>query len=133
MIQNKIVVHYKDGRIVKGTTSDFLPTRPLFHVTPSDGQSSAPLVEVKVPDVKAIFFVKDFVGNQARKDIQGFPDKPIVGKKVKIGFKDGEIMIGTTQGYDPGRDGFFIIPADMDSNNERCFVVASATNFVEFI
>lgn len=133
MIQNKIVVHYKDGRIVKGATSDFLPTRPLFHVSPSDGQSSTSLVEVRVPDVKAIFFVKDFTGNQERKDVQGFPDKPAIGKKIRIEFKDGEIMIGTTQGYDARRDGFFIVPADVDSNNERCFIIASATKYVEFI
>ncbi|MDD5343143.1 MAG: hypothetical protein PHW12_01840 [Smithella sp.] len=36
-------------------------------------------------------------------------------------------MVGTTVGYQKDRPGFFVIPADPDSNNERCFVLSSAT------
>ncbi len=36
-------------------------------------------------------------------------------------------MVGTTQGYQPGRVGFFVAPADPHSNTERCFVIAAAT------
>ncbi|HEX2966470.1 MAG TPA: hypothetical protein VHO84_11835 [Syntrophorhabdaceae bacterium] len=133
MIQNKIVVHCRDGRIIKGATSDFLPTRSVFHVSSANGQTGEQPIEVRIQDVKAIFFVKDFVGNSARKDEQKFPDRPIIGRKIKIEFKDGEVMIGTTQGYDPNRDGFFIVPADADSNNERCFIVVSATNLIQFV
>ena len=42
-------------------------------------------------------------------------------------------MAGTTQGYQPGRLGFFVIPADPDSNNERCYVVTNATQDVSFL
>lgn len=133
MIQNKIVVRFKDGRIIKGQTSDFQPTRPWFHVAPMD-EANTPPIEVRTADVKAIFFVKDFAGNNVRKDVQTFSaDKPSVGRKIKVEFNDGEILLGTTQGYDPNREGFFIIPADKDANNERCFVVASATRHVEFV
>ena len=48
-------------------------------------------------------------------------------------FKDGEELLGTTQGYQPDRPGFFVIPADPESNNERCYVVASATEEVSFV
>lgn len=47
-------------------------------------------------------------------------------------FKDGEVLVGTTQGYQPGRPGFFLEPADRASNIERCFVVAAATREVSF-
>jgi len=43
--------------------------------------------------------------------------------------KDQEIPVGTTQGYDPGRPGFFVIPADTEANNERVFVVMAAASF----
>jgi len=42
-------------------------------------------------------------------------------------------MVGATQGYQPGRPGFFLIPADAQSNNERCFVVTAATQEVSFL
>jgi len=41
--------------------------------------------------------------------------------------------VGTTQGYDSSRPGFFVVPADGESNNERIFVVRGATQQVSFI
>ena len=34
MVSNKVVVQYKDGNIVKGSTGDFLPTLPYTHFSP---------------------------------------------------------------------------------------------------
>ena len=39
-------------------------------------------------------------------------------------------MMGLTHNYHPERLGFFLLPADQRSNNERCFVVAAATDEV---
>ncbi len=35
--------------------------------------------------------------------------------------------------YSPDRQGFFLIPADLKGNNERVFVVKSATAKMEFL
>jgi hypothetical protein len=75
-----------------------------------------------------LFFVKDFNGNpdyHEKKELDF--TKPLVGRKIKIFFKDGELMVGTTNGYQKDNPGFFVIPADANSNNERCFVVTAAT------
>ena len=134
MIQNKVVVRYQNGEVVKGQTSDFLPTKPIFHLSLIDTPPSAPPLVVQISGVKAIFFVKDFAGNREREEVLGFsPEKSVVGRKIKVTFHDGETLVGTTQGYDPGRPGFFIIPADPASNNERCFVVTMATKEIAFI
>lgn len=134
MIQNKVVVHYLDGKIIKGQTIDFLPTKPTFHVSPIDAPPNTPPIEINIKGVKAIFFVKDYTGNSKREEVLGFSvDKPAIGRKIKVVFLDGETLVGTTQGYDASRPGFFIIPADPDSNNDRCFVIASATRKVSFI
>lgn len=134
MIQNKIVVRYLDGKVIKGQTADFLPTKPTFHISLLDAPPNTPPVEVNFAGIKAIFFVKDYTGNSKREDVLGFPaDKPAIGRKIKVVFLDGETLVGTTQGYDANRPGFFIMPADLDSNNDRCFVVASATRQVSFI
>ena len=133
-MQNKVVVRYQDGKILKGQTSDFLPTKPVFHLSVIDAPPGTPPLAVQISGVKAIFFVKDFAGNRERNEVLGFPmEKPVIGRKIKVDFQDGETLIGTTQGYDPNRSGFFMIPADTDSNNERCFVVTSAAKEISFI
>ena len=42
-------------------------------------------------------------------------------------------MLGMTQGYLPGRPGFFVVPVDKNSNNLRCFVVVSATQEIALL
>lgn len=134
MTQNKIVVHYQDGRILKGTTADFFPNKERFHVNQIDAPVGTKPVEVALSQLKAIFFVKDYRGQPERKDKQEFdPSKPPMGRKIRVRFTDGEEILGTTQGYQAGRSGFFVIPADPDSNNERCFVVAAATQEVALV
>jgi hypothetical protein len=134
MIQNKIVARYQDGRTLKGYTGDFLPTKPTFHLTLMDAPPEAKSVDVHVAELKAVFFVKDFAGNPDRKEVQDFPaGKPVVGRKIRVIFQDGEMLVGTTQGYDATRPGFFVIPADPGSNNDRCFVVTRATKQVSFV
>jgi hypothetical protein len=135
MSQNKIVARFQDGRVLKGFTGDFLPTKPTLHLTPADASAQSKPVVVRLADLKAIFFVKDFAGRpQPHSDRQEFdPGKPFPGRKIRVVFKDQEILLGTTQGYDPSRSGFFVIPADTEANNERVFVVTAATQQVSFM
>ncbi len=135
MVPNKIVARYFDGRVLKGFSVDFLPTKPTFHLTPADSPPQSKPLEVRLSDLKAIFFVKDLAGKpQPYTRRQEFdPKKPPIGRKIRIVFKDGELLVGTTQGYDPGRPGFFVVPADSESNNDRIFVVRGATQQVSFI
>lgn len=135
MAQNKIVVHFVDGRILRGQTGDFLPTKERFHLSPAEPTPQAKPLEVLVADLKAIFFVKEFrTSPHLHPHRQGFdPSRPVVGRKIRVVFRDGEILEGTTQGYDPRRPGFFVVPADPASNNERCFVVSGSTRNVTFI
>lgn len=131
---NRIVIRYQDGHIMKGVTNDFLPAKDRFHLIPIDSAPNSKPLEVVIADLKAIFFVKDFAGNVKHKEVKQFdPSKPAPGRKIRVVFKDGEVMVGITQGYQPERPGFFLLPADGQSNNERCFVVASATSEVTFL
>jgi len=133
MIQNKIVARYQDGRVMKGFTRDFMPNKDFFHLLPMDALSDAKPIVISVRELKAVFFVKDFKGNPKYKDIKTIdPNKPVVGRKIKVVFKDGEFLIGTTQGYQPGRPGFFIFSTDPQSNSDRCFVISAATTQVSF-
>ncbi|MGZ6236184.1 MAG: DUF6982 domain-containing protein [Syntrophales bacterium] len=134
MIQNKIVVRYQDGRINKGMTSDFFPNKDLFHLSPVNALPEAKPITVSIRELKAVFFVKTLEGNREYKDKKEFEaNKTVAGRKIRVIFKDGEVLAGTTHGYQPNRPGFFIHPADPQSNNERCFVISAATQEVSFI
>ena len=129
----KVVARYIDGRIVKGLSQDFFPNKDHFHVYSAD-KPSGEAVEVLVKELKAVFFVRDFVGNyqydERKEYIQG--DKPS-GRKIEVTFRDGEVLVGTTLGYDPKRPGFFLFPADPKSNNIRVFAVTTAVKKVRYL
>jgi hypothetical protein len=133
-MNNKIVARFADGRILKGSTADFSPSREHFHVSTSAAPSGFKPVRVLVKDLKALIFVKDFAGNPRHEEVKEFgPDRAVSGRRIKVVFKDGEILVGTTTGYQPGRPGFFLVPADPASNMERAFVVAAATGKIAFL
>ncbi len=122
----RIVVRYSDGRLVKGFTQDFFPKKECFHVIRA-GDSLRGVMEVSMRDLKAVFMVRDFVGDPQYKERKKYVagEKPS-GRKMEITFMDGEVLVGSTLGYDQNRQGFFIFPADPRSNNMRAYVVSSA-------
>ena len=131
MHQNKIVVRYSDGRLQKGSTIDFVPHKDSFHVMLAGAALESKQPEILVADLKAVFFVRDFIGNPYYQDKKEFePGKPVIGRKLKVLFKDGEMIVGSSTGYKPNRSGFFVSPADAQSNIERCFVVTKAISDV---
>jgi len=130
MAGNLVVARYSDGRVVKGTTVDFLPGRDVMHVQAENGE----ITLVHHSDLKAVFFVRSLRGNPSHSESNRFdPDRPVPGRKLRVVFADGEVLIGTTQGYQPNRPGFFLIPADPDSNTERCFVITASTREVQLL
>lgn len=134
LIMNTIVVRYVDGRVVKGTTINFLPTKDRFNLFLDGSAPGTHTQEILVKDLKAIFFVNDLAGSPTHSESNQFdPGKPVSGRKIQVVFKDSEIVVGTTQGYQPGRLGFFVIPADEKSNNSRCFIVTAATRQVSLL
>ena len=131
-IENKVVVRFRDGKMVKGYTYDFNPHKEAFHVT--EAQYSKDVIEVSNSLLKAVFFVKTFEGNKDHRGPEDFSMeslKAAPGLKVKVTFFDGEVMYGSTNGYQPDRKGFFIFPADEESNNERVFIIRQSTVAVE--
>ena len=129
----KVIVRYSCGRLIKGFTEDFSPPKKFFHLTSLDSPSGKP-IEVSMEDLKAIFMVQDFVGSSLYKERKDYVEgeKPC-GRKVEVTFVDGEVLAGSTLGYDPKRQGFFMFPADPKSNNMRVYVVSSFVKKVRFL
>lgn len=131
---NRIVLHYADGRIIKGNGYDFSPDRPSFHLLPLNAQGLEKVIDVKLKQLKAVFFVRTFEGNPGYRERKDFdPEQMPYGNRISIKFKDGEIMVGSTAGYDLDRLGFFFFPADQDCNNLRVFVISQAVESISEI
>jgi hypothetical protein len=132
--RNRVVARYRDGRILKGYTHDFLPMKDTFHLTSEDAITKGTIHEVNIADLKAIFFVKTFDGNKfyhEKKKFEEVDDSKLRGLKIKVEFFDGEVIRGISLGYNKNKKGFFISDIDPDSNNERIFVIADACKSVQ--
>jgi hypothetical protein len=128
----KTVVRHADGKILKGYTQDFHPSRPQFSLWPSINATPKERTVVPVRQLKAVFFVRDFNGDpnyQERKSLafQGH------GRRVEVTFTDAETILGTTLSYRSDCQGFFVSPADPSGNNTRIYVVAKAVRRVRFL
>jgi len=128
---NLVVVRYLNGACVKGSTQDFYPERTLFHVQARGGTPST--MNVKMSELKAVFFVRDLAGNSAYiKSRQFVATDPAMAsaKKIAVLFKDQELLVGYTTSYVAGKMGFFMTPADQRGNNIRVYVLSHAAKMV---
>ena len=126
----KLVARFLDGTILKGYNSDFDVNRPSFSLQTSP-ENGSDCVSVPLTGLKAVFFVRDFEGKAEYRERKTFVGQT-PGRRVHLAFTDGEIIIGTTNGYRAGGNGFFVTPADPRANNVRIFVVSSAVRQVRF-
>ena len=119
-MQNDVVAHYLNGNIVKGTSVDVAPGKGFCHINTEEGLS-----KVEFKDLKALYFVKTLEGNSERKDIQEVEEDDIRlrgSRLLEVVFKDGERLVVLCNSFPPKTERFFVLPVDMDSNNERILV-----------
>ena len=129
---NKVVVAFVDGRRLKGYVYDFSALKDCFNVLPADKPLQEHGMKVLMQELKAVFFVKDFMGNPEYHD-KAIVDEHIHGRKIEVTFPDGETIVGKTEGYNPQKLGFFMIPGDPASNNIRVFVINKNAKQVRFV
>lgn len=129
-VQNKVVAHLDDGRIIKGITHDFDPLREAFHVLSAEGGGIPQTV--RIDGLKALFYVKDFLGNREYDPPDGFGSAFSRGKRCIVTFFDGEVIFGSTPDFNEGGVGFHLYPADPEDNNVKIFVPSRSARAVEF-
>jgi hypothetical protein len=129
---NKVVVAYLDGRRLKGYAYDFSALKDSFNLLPQEDPLQGRGTKIEMKDLKAVFFVKDFIGNRGAYRSQ-VVEPNVHGRRIEVTFADGEKFVGTTEGYNPQRVGFFMFPADPKTNTVRTFVVTKNARQVRFI
>jgi hypothetical protein len=129
-VANKVVAHFLDGRIIKGVSLDVDIDRPTCHIRTVDQGTT----EVKLVELKALFFVKDLAGNPAHEEgaaVDSGDARTRGAYRIAIEFADGERMVGLTVRYPPVRRFFYVLPADARSNNTRILVNRAAVTQME--
>jgi len=130
-MNDKVVLNFMNGRIIKGHIDDFSPEDEFVFVEDTLYNRQ----KFKVSELKAIFFVRTFEGNRHYSEKKSFAITGHVGQKVLVRFKDSETLLGYVEGNLPWqkgfhleskRGGFYLIPADDKSNNMRVFVVSTS-------
>ncbi|HVG72082.1 MAG TPA: hypothetical protein VM819_14290 [Vicinamibacterales bacterium] len=121
----KVAARFLDGRVLKGYTQNFDPQKPIFELHAREESAADLPIRVRVADLKAVFFVRDFDGNPTYNERKEF-DAAFTGRRLSVQFTDGDVLVGTTFSYDPSRPGFFLFPPDPACNNEKVYVNAAA-------
>jgi len=133
--EEKVVVRFRDGKLMKGYLTEFTVQSDTVTFR---GQNTGNTLQVPIDELKAVFFVKTFDGFHEYVEKKAFGTRKLEGCKVVVKFTDNEILVGIIDGevpWDKGfslaklgdnAKGFFLTPADGDTNNDRVFVVGSA-------
>jgi len=136
MLKKKAVAKYQNREIIKGWVEDFRPDRDTFILYPLIDYSEEETLEIKFDSLKAVFFVKDFIGDKNYKKVRTFDvDLKITPsqRKLIVNFIDGEKLYGTSHSYGRYKVGFFVYPVDQKDNSDRIFVVHSAVESVRLM
>lgn len=120
-MSKKVVAHFIDHDIVKGTSLDVDPGRPTCHIATEDRG----VIEVDLAQCKALYFVKGLGGNphytERQRPSQG--DARLRGsRKIELTFQDGETLGVLANSFPPKRPFFFVLPMDPKSNNIRILI-----------
>src|SRR5262245_21919583 len=124
-----VVARFLDGRVLKGTTHDFSPSKAVFHLHGVVDATPRGLL-VPVASLKALFFVKSYDGNAKHVESLDVATATGQGRRIIVTFSDDEVVAGFTTGYAKDKQGFFVVPADPRSNNARIYVVTASVKNV---
>jgi len=124
----KIVIHYLDGRLLRGYGKFFFSGQDSLRILDLKRRP----VRVPLAEVKAVFFVRKLRGRRDYHETKRFSSRsPMFGRKVEIRFRDGEVLRGRALDYRPEDRGFYLKPSDPGSNNEMVFVPVTALKRVK--
>ena len=127
----KVVARFQDGSQRKGFVDDFWPNARAIRFKEFKGKEE----DLVLDKLKALFYVRRFDGNRARREVKKYGSKEAMpeGVAVRIKFKDNEMVEGLAANTNLSSMGFFLTPADPSSNNIRIFVIKSSLEEYEVI
>lgn len=123
-----VAVRFLDKRLIKGRTEDFRPNREFFHVLKPGARSAT---RVPIENLKAVFFIKSLGRDPGCVDRRSYGERVGTEHKVWLEFSDGESLAGWSSSSRSRQRGFFVFPADPESNLEKAYVFRAALRRLE--
>ncbi len=129
----KVVAATLEGERIRGFIFDFSPLKEHCRIFPSERAKADEAREIDMRKLKAMFFIKEFTEPGGEKVNPSEFVGVVHGRKIQVAFSDGELLMGSTEGYAPNRLGFFLFPANSSSNILRVFVINTNVKEVKWI
>ncbi len=129
----KVVAATLTGERVRGFIFDFSPLKEHCRIFPSERAHAQDARDIDMRKLKALFFIKEFTEPKSEKANPNEFSGIVHGRKIQVEFSDGELLMGSTEGYAPNRLGFFLFPANSNSNILRAFVINTNVKEVKWI
>ena len=129
----KVVAATLEGQRIRGFIFDFSPLKERCRIFPSERAHADEAHEIDMRKLKAMFFIKEFTEPGGEKVNPSEFAGVVHGRKIQVTFSDGELLMGSTEGYAPNRLGFFLFPANSNSNILRVFVINTNVKEVKWI
>lgn len=119
----KIIVKFRNGKTLKGTTYTLDPERASFHFLRHGSRRGDDEVETKYSDVEYVAIVDSFTGKRRSSPGEYQPK----GSEVSVQFKSGETLDGyTLKHYNAREPRFSVIPRDAKDNRISILVERGA-------
>lgn len=130
LAMERAVLHYKDGKILKGRVLNFSQENAEIIFRDRSGFTRS----VDINELKGMFFVKNFDGIKGlRQKTRCFEKSYVYGKKVIIRFSDGEEIFSNILEFDDTNIGFFFTPSNYESNNISIYAPFSAVEEIRHV
>mgnify|MGYP005841716609 CR=1 FL=1 len=131
MFDNIMVLHFIDGKILKGWGSLISPYDKTMEF--QDLSGNIHIVDLSL--LKGAFYVKTFEGSPKKgKAVE--PTWLPQGDRIKVIFKDNEELEGISQLPEDFEkvQGFYVVPCDAASNNYRIYInIKAVSKILKFI
>jgi hypothetical protein len=127
-----LVARFVDGRVFKGSALDLDFPSGTFRMDVLSGPGQPGPSEFRTAELKALFGVTDLDGDPKHVDRAVFEGPRPAGAGL-VRFRDGEEIVGILPDYDPDAASFYVVPADVESNNIWCYVTAASVQEVRFL
>ena len=120
MFENKMVVRFKDGATLSGFGDNFMPGETEILMQDLEER----LHRLPLSGVKMVCFVRSFTSDSG--ETHRIPGRvlyqPVPGSRVRVSFRDGEVLEGVSAVRSRPRAGFFLTPLNPNSNNLHVYV-----------
>lgn len=131
---SKVIVRYLTGEEKAGNLLSFNYNQPTFHLQVENEEGKIVTSTEQLKSVREIRFLKKAKTSESLLRTETIDESVFAGTlavRLTIEFKDGSVLTGTTNKYNPNDRGFYLVPLNPADKSERIFINAEAIKCIE--